>query len=336
MKRVAVLYNDDGDLLTKGASDDRLAWDGGPAVGREVAGALERRGFRAYEVPCGSEIKSLVDRLERLNPDIVFNVCESFEGESRLEAEVASLLEVLRIPFAGNDPLALGIAHDKARCKELLKGCGLPVAEWRVFSAGTLTADLAGLAPPFIVKPRCEDGSHGLTARSVCNSTDEALAMAAETSAIWRQDCLIEEFLPGREFNVGVLFKNLVLPPSEIAYELPAGLPNLVTFEAKWVRGSVYDRGTPVRIPAENVAERLAEQLRSLALAAWRALGCRDYARIDLRLDAAGDPRILEVNPNPDISPDAGLARAAEKAGIPYDELIAGIADCAFARAGGR
>jgi D-alanine-D-alanine ligase len=160
--------------------------------------------------------------------------------------------------------------------------------------------------------------------------------MAAETSGIWRQDCMIEEFLPGREFNVGVLPENLVLPPSEIVYDLPAGLPNLVTFEAKWVRGSVYDRGTPVRVPAENVEERLAGRLRWLALGAWRALGCRDYARIDIRLDGGGEPRILEVNPNPDISPDAGFARAAERAGIPYDELIARIADCAFSRASGR
>jgi D-alanine-D-alanine ligase len=186
------------------------------------------------------------------------------------------------------------------------------------------------------VKPRCEDGSHGLSARSVCGTAQEALKQAAEIAALWRQDCLIEEFLPGREFNVGVLFDGLVLPPSEIVYKLPTGLPNLVTFEAKWVRDSVYDRGTPVRVPAENVCDALLGRLRWLALHAWRALGCRDYARVDLRLDGAGEPRILEVNPNPDISPDAGLARAAEAGGICYDELIARIAGCALARAGTR
>ena len=152
---------------------------------------------------------------------------------------MTSLLEVLRIPFTGNDPLALAIAHDKVRCKELLRGCGLPVADWHVFSPEGPPPDLTDISPPFIVKPRCEDGSHGLSARSVCASWDEALYRAREISLLWRQDCLIEEFLPGREFNIGVLFEGRVLPASEIDYQLPAGLPNLVTFEAKWVPGSV-------------------------------------------------------------------------------------------------
>jgi D-alanine-D-alanine ligase len=334
MRRVAVLYNDDAALLTKGAEEDRIAWGGGARVGRFIGEALARSGFAAYEIPCGSSLPLLVERLEELNPQVAFNVCESFGGESRLESAVASLLEVLRIPFTGNDPLALAIAHDKVRCKEVLKGSGLPVADWRVFSFEGPTPDLTGFAPPFIVKPRCEDGSHGLSARSVCASPEEALDRAAEIAGLWRQDCLIEEFLPGREFNIGVLFEGRVLPASEIAYQLPPGWPNLVTFEAKWVPGSVYDRGTPVRSPAENVGEELAEQLFSLALHAYRALGCRDYARVDLRLDADGAPRILEVNPNPDISPDAGFARAAGKGGLTYDELIARIAGCALARAG--
>ena len=127
-----------------------------------------------------------------------------------------------------------------------------------------------------------------------------------------------------------------MLPASEIEYQLPAGLPRLVTYEAKWVPDSVYYGGTPAVCPAVNVSEGLAARMRGLALGAWRAVGCRDYARVDMRLDAGGEPRILEVNPNPDISPDAGLARAAGKGGLAYDELIAGIARSAAARGGGR
>jgi D-alanine-D-alanine ligase len=192
---------------------------------------------------------------------------------------------------------------------------------------------LRGLTPPLIVKPRSEDGSHGLSAASVCASPEAALTQAAQVAALWRQDCLIEEFLPGREFNVGVLFDGQILPVSEIEYQLPAGLPHLVTYEAKWIPGSAYDQGTPVRCPAVNLDEALAERLGALALQAYRLLGCRDYARIDIRLDARGDPRILEVNPNPDLSPDAGLARAAAKGGLHYDELISRIAGSAIARA---
>jgi D-alanine-D-alanine ligase len=329
MKRVAVLYNDDGGLLAKGAAEDRIAWGGGLRPARAIAEALGRAGFTAHEVACGDEVMSLVHRLEELSPDLIFNICESFHGESGLEAAMASLLEMLQIPFTGNDPLALGMAHDKVRCKELLRSSGLPIPEWRVFPR----EKLAGLTPPLIVKPRSEDGSHGLSAASVCASPEAALKQAAQVAALWRQDCLIEEFLPGREFNVGVLFDGMILPASEIEYQLPAGLPNLVTYEAKWIPGSVYDQGTPVRCPAANLGDALAERLGSLALQAYRLLGCRDYARIDIRLDSRGDPRILEVNPNPDLSPDAGLARAAAKGGLHYDELISRIAGSAIARA---
>ena len=333
MKRVAVLYNDDGGLLAKGAAEDRIAWGGGVRPARAIAEALVRAGFAAHEIPSGDDVMSLVHRLEEFGPDLIFNVCESFQGESGLEAAIASLLEMLQIPFTGNDPLALAMAHDKVRCKELLRSGGLPVPEWRVFPRAGPLADLTGLTPPLIVKPRSEDGSHGLSAASVCASPEAALRQAARVAALWRQDCLIEEFLPGREFNVGVLFDGLMLPASEIEYQLPAGLPNLVTYEAKWIPGSVYDQGTPVRCPAANVGEVLAERLGALALQAYRLIGCRDYARIDIRLDARGDPRILEVNPNPDLSPDAGLARAAAKGGLHYDELISRIASSAIARA---
>ena len=122
------------------------------------------------------------------------------------------------------------------------------------------------------------------------------------------------------------------MPLAEIDYQLAPGLPRVVTYEAKWVAGSAYDLGTPVKCPAENVDGALAARLCGLAGQAYSAVGCRDYARVDIRLDAAGEPCIIEVNPNPDISPDAGLARAAARGGIEYDELIAGIARAALCR----
>jgi len=331
MINVAVLYNDDGDRLERGSSTDLIAWNGSMRAARAVSASLARSGFAAREIACGCDIGSLIERIERPRPGLVFNLCESFAGESRLESGVASLLEMLRIPFSGNDPLALAIAHDKARAKELLRSCGLPVAEWRVYSPIKPLPDLTGLTPPLIVKPRCEDGSHGISGSSVCGTCGEAMARAAEIAAEWRGDCLIEEFLPGREFNVGIV-GGAVLPIAEIDYQLPAGLPNLVTYEAKWVEDSTWCRGTPVRCPATNVSAALTERLHALALGAWNALGCRDYARIDLRLDAAGEPHILEVNPNPDLSPDAGVARAAQEGGLDYDELVARIAHSAIAR----
>src|SRR5437868_4923400 len=143
MISVAVLYSDDGDRLERGSSMDLVAWNGSMHVARAVSASLERSGFAAREVACGCDIGSLIERLERPRPDLVFNLCESFAGESRLESGMASLLEMLRIPFTGNDPLALAIAHDKARAKELLSSCGLPVAEWRVYARMNPHSDLS-------------------------------------------------------------------------------------------------------------------------------------------------------------------------------------------------
>jgi D-alanine-D-alanine ligase len=248
-----------------------------------------------------------------------------------MEAGVASLLDLMRIPYTGNCPLTLAAAQDKAFAKQLLQGGGLPVARWAVLRSADDPLP-PGLAPPLFVKTRFEDASHGISTRNVCLTTDEARRCAAELILAWRQDCLVEEFLPGREFNIGVLLEGEVLPLAEIGYQLAPGLPRIVTYEAKWVAGSADDLGTPVKCPAENVAGDLAARLRDLAGQAYRALGCRDYARVDVRLDAAGEPCILEVNPNPDISPDAGLARAAGRGGIEYDQLIVRIAHAALRR----
>jgi D-alanine-D-alanine ligase len=331
MKTAAVLYNDDAKMLPHGNAQDRIAWEGADLQARAVAASLRRAGFEAVEVATGPCIASLAARLTKLRPDFVFNGCESFAGDSRMEAAVASLLDLLQLPYTGNCPLTLAIAQDKALSKELLRGRGLPVARWAVLTRADdpLPSDLT---PPLFVKTRFEDASHGISARNVCLTTAEARHCAAELMHAWQQDCLVEEFLPGREFNVGVLFDGEVLPLAEIDYQLAPGLPCVVTYEAKWVAGSAYDLGTPVKCPAENVVSDLAVRLRDLAGQTYRALGCRDYARVDIRLNAADEPCILEVNPNPDISPDAGLARAAARGGIEYDELIAGIARAALRR----
>ena len=331
MITAAVLFNDDSEMLPHGNAQDSIAWEGAGLQARAVAAALRRAGFETVEVATGPLIAALAGQLASLQPDFVFNVCESFAGDSRMEAAVASLLDLLRLPYTGNLPLTLALAQDKALSKQLLRNCGLPVAPWAVLTNADDPLP-AALVPPFLVKTRFEDASHGISARNMCQTAAEARQCAAELIRAWRQDCLVEEFLPGREFNVGVVFDGEVLPLAEIDYQLAPGLPRVVTYEAKWLAGSAYDVGTPVKCPAENVDSTLAAKLSNLARRAYRALGCRDYARVDIRLNASDEPRILEVNPNPDISPDAGLARAAAKGGIEYDQLIARIARAALGR----
>jgi D-alanine-D-alanine ligase len=330
MPGALVLYNDDGSLA-HGEEQDRIAVAGAASAASAIAAALSGSEFEPVELPAGPRAVELAAAIAALGPAVVFNVCEGFGGQPRLEHAVAGLLELLRVPYTGSPPLALALAQDKALCKRVLAGSGLPLARSAVLARADDPLP-EGLAPPLFVKTRFEDASHGISEKSVCESVAAARERAGYLIETYAQDALVEEFLPGREFNVGVLFEGEVLPLAEIEWRLPPGAPRVVTYEAKWVESSPSYQLTPVKCPAEDLPAALAARIAEIAREAYRALGCRDYARVDVRLDAAGEPRILEVNPNPDLSPEAGLARAAGRAGIGYAELVRKIARAALAR----
>lgn len=325
--KVAVLYNDDAAALTGGNEADRLAVAGAVAQARAVAAALERRGHEVKLVAARDRIVAVAEALLDFAPEVVFNSCESFAGSAALEAAVAGLLDLLGLRFTGSPLATLVVAQDKARARAVLAAAGIPVA------AGGLLAQASDPLPPGIrfpafVKLRREDASHGIEARNLCRDEAELRARAAELIAEWRQDVVVEEFLPGRELNIAVL-GDVVLPVAEIDYRaLPPGVPAVLTYEAKWAVASPLYQQTPAVCPAP-LEESLRAAVARLALDTFAAIGCRGYARVDVRLDGAGRPVVLEVNPNPDVSPDAGFARAASRAGIAYDELIERIVQLA-------
>lgn len=339
MSLAAVLYNDDAELC-RGAEADRRAIAAVEGACDAVAATLQRAGFAVQKVPTGRSAAALVAYLSALRPAVVFNMGESFAGSTAMEPHLAAMLELLGLPYTGNSPWTLALSRDKALAQRLLEGYGLPVVKSVAVGNcdGLAEGVLNELTPPLFVKPRFEDASHGITSENLCASVAEALRRAASLSREFQQPCLVQEFLPGREFLAGVILDGHLLPLSEIDWQLPEGWPRILTGESKWMEESLYFRGTPAKCPAE-VEEPLAGQLRDLARRACQALECRDYSRVDIRLDAQGTPHILEVNPNPDLSPEAGLARAASCGGISYDELIVGIVRQAVARgtlAGGR
>ena len=186
---------------------------------------------------------------------------------------------------------------------------------------------------PCIVKARCQDASLGLSADSVVY---DFLALERQVSVICDSqsgDALVAEFLPGREFNATVMGNSAltVLPVSEIVYSLPPGMPEILTFDAKWNDDTHYFKGTKPVCPADIGAEeqrRIAETITT----AYRLLGCRGYARVDMRLDEDGELNVIEVNPNPDISPGTGAARQAEAAGMTYTQFIERIVQLALDR----
>jgi D-alanine-D-alanine ligase len=332
--RIAVLYNDDGNLA-HGAAEDRLAVEGVRACAEAVAAASQSFGCAAAALPAEREPAALLVALRESGCDLVFNLVESLGGEARLEAAVAWLLELAGLPYTGCPPLAMTLGLNKPLAKAVLAAAGVPLAAGVAVESG----DEPLLAAPFpwIVKPSREDASHGINVASLVHDEAAARARARWVIDTYAQPALVEQFVGGREFNISVLGEGdgaRSLSPAEIDFAgLPKGHPPLVTYEAKWDEESEVCRGTP-SIAARDLGPGLERRLAEIAVRAYRALGLRDYGRVDMRLDGAGSPVVLEVNPNPDLSPDAGLARAAARSGIAYDRLIAGIVAAAAKRHG--
>lgn len=289
-------------------------------VATAVATALCSAGHDAHLVPVDGDLTSLRARLSELQPDCAFNLCESLAGDARLESAVPLVLELLGIPFTGSPPEVLSFALRKDRVKQRLEAAGIPTPAARVMSRGDDPCDLAF---PLIVKPVREDGSVGISNESVVRSRDELARTVDAVSARLRQACLVEQFIEGREFNVAMLGHPTprVLPLSEIDFTaLPEGAPRIVSYDAKWSSGSAEDLGTvPVLHP--QLPSTVAARVRRAAADAFRAVGVRDYGRVDVRLSGGGVPYVVDVNPNCDLSPHAGMARAAAGVGIDYAAL---------------
>ncbi len=316
--RVAVLYNVDyedgpeGDPGYAARADVCL-------VAASIASQLTE-GHEAHLVPVDGDMHRLRCRLADLEPDCAFNLCESLAGDTRLESAVPLILELLGIPFTGSPPEALSQALYKDRVKRCLESAGVPTPAARVMCS---PSDPCDLPFPLIVKPVREDGSVGITSRSVVFDREQLRIVVAELVTAFRQPCLVEQFIDGRELNVALIgFPTArVLPLSEIDFSaLPPEQPQIVSYAAKWEEGSVADVGTcPVLHP--QLPNGVAARVRRVAVEAFRAVGLRDYGRVDVRLSASGIPYVVDVNPNCDLSRGAGMARAAAAVGIDYGSL---------------
>lgn len=318
-------------------SHDRYAeWDD-PATIAAVEAALSRLG----DVTRLEATDDFPFRLRAERPDLVFNMAEGLNGPNR-EAHVPAFCEFFDIPFTGSDALTLGLALDKRRAKEVLLARGVPTAPHLVMGDGADALPGRGLIPlPAMVKPLHEGSSKGIDSGALCESETAVLRRVQDVVARYDQPALVEAFLPGREFTCAVLGNGpqaRVLPIVEMNFAaLPAGAPPIYGYEAKWLWD---DPARPIEIyhcPA-TVDATLRSAVEAAALGAFHALGCRDWARVDVRLDADGRPHVIEVNPLPGILPDPAqhscYPMAARAAGLGYDDMIAAVVNAARARYG--
>jgi len=264
---------------------------------------------------------ALMHGLGQHAPDVVFNLYEGTAAWGNTEAFVTGILEMLRIPFTGSATQALILARSKSLTKQLLLGANLPTAKF-VAIDGVEPVPLNPLGWPVIVKPGREDASVGIDQSSVVTTQEQLEARVAHLRRTYGPAVLFEQFLLGREFHVAVWEQDgtaRALPFSEIFFhetDGPDALWPIVSFDAKWKENSRDYKATPVVNPAV-VEPTLERRVSETALQAFRLLSCRDYARIDFRV-VDSVPYILEVNPNPCISPLAGVAEALSSAGVPF------------------
>lgn len=284
-------------------------------VARAVAEALRPR-WDASLVAVDADLHHVALRLRELRPACVFNLCESIAGDARLESALPMILEGLGIRYTGSPPAALALALHKDRVKKALRAAKVPTPAGGLYQIGMK------VRWPAIVKPSREDGSSGICAASVVRSESALRGQVRRIEREFRQPALVEEYVDGLELNVSVLgHPPRALPPWAIDFSvMPAGSPKIVTYDGKWKPGSLADRGSkPVRASLDRATERAVV---AVALAAFRAVGLRDYGRVDVRLAADGTPFVIDVNPNCDLSPSAGFARAAAAAGLSYAALV--------------
>jgi len=292
---------------------------------RNTARTLRRLGHTVTVHPLAGDLFAFQRKLRRHPPDVVFNLYDDVVQGALYDMRLAALVRMMGFPLTGSPALALGLTRYKFMSASLLAGLGIPVPASTAILERVGAVDQHEWKFPVIVQPSQEHAGVGLDRSSVVSSKKALKVKVREMLEQYNQPALVQHFLPGREFNVGVIGGNRmrVLPLAEVDYtELPAEIPPIMSYAAKWMDTSVEYQKTKVICPAENVEPELARQISKVALDAFQAVGGRGYGRVDMRLDEAGQPFVLEVNCNPCLDEGIGLARAAEKAGIPFPKLL--------------
>ena len=332
--RIVVIYNRDFEGAE--ADPENKAREDVKDVAEHIQRILSGAGFEADGLGVTGDVAAAMAALGERKPDAVFNLCESIHGDNRFEALMPLLMDLANIAYTGSCSFGLSLALRKEKVKEVLRGNNIPVPRGGLVASVEQCATLQ-LSFPAIVKPAREDASVGICSASVVRDSEGLEKRVVCVLENYRQPVLVEEFIEGREIYVSVLERPdqepQVFPFFEIDFsDMPADRPKIVSFEGKWVEESVEYKGTrPIR------CEKMPPDLRALigktAVQAFRAIGLRDYARMDFRLSADGIPYVIDVNPNCDLSDLAGgYSKAAKAAGLSYKELILHIAGLALAR----
>lgn len=298
-----------------------------------IVKGLRNEGFRVRPVNLRDDLGRLERVVKRHPPNAVFNLVESFHDDADLEPAVAGFLDLYRIPYTGAAPLSLALCRRKGLLKTLLLAYRVPTPRFHQLWKPKI-AQRHGLHYPLIVKPAREDGSAGIEAASVVHDRAQLLARLEMVFAEYGAPVLVEEFIEGRELHIAILGNDppVVLPPLEYDFsELPPDEPKIITYAAKWDPLKEVFHRVGSKCPAE-LSRQLLKRVQEVAVRAYRVAGCRDYARLDIRVSRDNHVYVLEVNPNPDLTEGVSFMHSAEEAGYSFSRTLREIVEMAVAR----
>jgi D-alanine-D-alanine ligase len=348
MARILILWNQiDDDVYEHYRRDNRRAPDWDPTLDVEPWETVEQEieliervlidgGHAAYHINIRDNFQDLLDAIRTDTPEAIVNLVEFFRDDPEQENNIPALFELLNIPYTGNRPVALSLCQKKPHAKALFAAAGLPTPHGIVIEKPPIPKHL-GLRYPLIVKPAHDDASGGIDAGSVVYDRGQLEARLKLLFAEHTMAALVEEYIAGRELHCAILGTE-ALPLYEMKFkggvdDQGRTLPHIITYRAKWDPYSRDHYAVESQCPADDLAPEVAAHIQDIALRAFRALGCRDYARVDMRLDqATGKPYILEVNPNPDLADSCAFAQCVRASGRTYGQAINEIAHYALER----
>ncbi|MDB4955622.1 MAG: D-alanine-D-alanine ligase [Myxococcales bacterium] len=350
--RVLILWNQiDEDVVELWRRDGRRSPDWDPTkivepwdtVAEEVellVKAIKGAGHDVVAANISDNFQTLIETIDREKPDVIMNLVEFFHDDAEQEHHVPALFELMNVSYTGNRPLALSICQKKPHAKAMLAANGLPVPRGIVIEQGKVPEDLQ-LKFPMIVKPAYDDASGGIDSGSVVH---DRAALEARVHTVLTENkmaALVEEYIEGREIHCAIIGND---PPEAMPlYEMKfkdgvdnegRKLPHIITYRAKWDPYSRDYYAMESKCPPDDLEPALAAKIQDIAIRAYKVMGCRDYARVDMRVDpSTGSVYILEVNPNPDLADGCAFAQCVRASGRTYDQAVQEIIAFALERA---
>jgi D-alanine-D-alanine ligase len=297
-----------------------------------ILATLKKLGHDVSPLGIHDDLEPFLAEVKNNRPDLIFNLSEAFRGDRHYEPHVASLIELLDVPYTGASAHALNVCKDKGLAKKILSYHRIKVPHFFISRKASPLRTLSDLQFPVFIKPLNLEASEGISQLSFAETKEDALDRVRYLHDRFETDVIVEEYIAGRELYVGVVGNErlVTFPPRELFFrEVPDGEPKFASFKAKW--DDDYRKKWGIRTSTANLSDEVKERLDETCKKIYRVLGLGGYGRIDLRLTESGELFCIEANPNPSVEKEGDFALSAVKSGMSYDELIQKILNLAFA-----